>query len=65
MINASALRPQHPLAYLPGIGRHTPRALALYGIQTIGQFARFTYNEAESLLGKSGYKLLKIAKKIR
>jgi predicted flap endonuclease-1-like 5' DNA nuclease len=53
-----------PLENLPGIGRHTPKALAKYGIRTIHQFAQFTENEVESLLGKSGLKLLFTAKNI-
>jgi nucleotidyltransferase/DNA polymerase involved in DNA repair len=59
------LTPKHPLSALPGIGRHTPRALAMYGVQTIGQFACFTYEEVESLLGISGKNLLKAAKIVR
>jgi len=58
------LNPGLPLSNLPGIGRHTPRALAHYGVNTIGQFALFTENEIISLLGKSGKKLLKVAKQI-
>ncbi len=53
-----------PLENLPGIGRHTPKALAKYGIRTINQFAQFTENEVESLLGRSGLKLLFTAKNI-
>lgn len=56
------LSPKHPLSALPGIGRHTPRALAMYGIETIGQFACFTTSEVISLLGPSGKKLLGAAK---
>lgn len=53
-----------PLETLPGIGRHTPKALAKYGIRTINQFANFTENEVVTLLGKSGLKLLFTAKTI-
>jgi len=58
------LSPKHPLSALPGIGRHTPRALAKYGIQTIGQFACFTETEIMSLLGGSGVRLLTSARTI-
>jgi predicted flap endonuclease-1-like 5' DNA nuclease len=51
-----------PLENLPGIGRHTPKALAKYGITTINQFAQFEEAEVVALLGKSGAKLLGTAK---
>jgi nucleotidyltransferase/DNA polymerase involved in DNA repair len=54
---------QIPLTQLPGIGRHTPKALAMYGITTVNQFAKFQENEVVALLGKSGLKLLGNAKK--
>jgi predicted RecB family nuclease len=47
---------------LPGIGRHTPKALNMYGINTIYQFSLFTDKEVTTLLGNSGLKLLKKAK---
>lgn len=50
------------LSSLPGIGRHTPKALARYGITTIKQFAQFEEQEVLALLGKSGLKLLSTAK---
>lgn len=53
-----------PLHKLPGVGRHTPKALALYGIHTIEQFALFTENEITALLGNSGRKLLYTAKNL-
>ncbi len=53
-----------PLENLPGIGRHTPKALAKYGIKTINQFANFTEQEVVALLGKSGLKLLGTAKNL-
>lgn len=54
-----------PLSKLPGIGRHTPKALAMYGITTIDQFAKFQENEVIALLGKSGLKLLFNAKNFK
>jgi predicted flap endonuclease-1-like 5' DNA nuclease len=51
-----------PLEQLPGIGRHTPKALAKYGIITVNQFAQFEEQEILALLGKSGLKLLGTAK---
>jgi predicted flap endonuclease-1-like 5' DNA nuclease len=51
-----------PLTQLPGIGRHTPKALARYGIVTVDQFAKFEESEVLALLGKSGLKLLGTAK---
>jgi len=54
----------HPLSELPGIGRHTPRALKMYGINTIEQFALFTETEIVSLLGNSGKNLLNKARRI-
>jgi nucleotidyltransferase/DNA polymerase involved in DNA repair len=54
----------HPLNKLPGIGRHTPKAMAKYGIHTIEQFALFTENEVIALLGNSGRKLLQTAKQL-
>ena len=51
-----------PLQELPGIGRHTPKALASYGILTVNQFAKFEESEILALLGKSGLKLLGTAK---
>lgn len=50
-----------PLAHLPGIGRRTPRALARYGMKTIGQFANLTGVEADALLGASGVRLWRLA----
>ena len=64
METLAKLSPKHPLSALPGIGRHTPRALAMYGIQTIGQFACFTDDEVLKLLGNSGRPLLQYAKLI-
>jgi len=54
----------HPLTELPGLGRHTTRALKLYGIRSIEQFALFTEEEIISLLGNSGRKLLSKAQKL-
>jgi len=55
---------QHPLNELPGVGRHTSRALNLYGINTIEQFALFTEQEITALLGNSGIKLLNTAREL-
>lgn len=49
---------------IPGIGRHTPKALKYYGIKTIEQFSRFTEKEIVALLGNSGKKLLNAAKQL-
>ena len=54
----------HPLNQLPGIGRHTPKAMAKYGIHTIEQFALFTEKEVIALLGNSGRRLLQSAKSL-
>lgn len=53
-----------PVEIIPGIGRHTPRALAFYGIRTVEQFALFTEKEVVALLGNSGRKLLMSARQI-
>ncbi len=52
------------LSELPGIGRRTPRALARYGMKTIGQFSRLTESEAGALLGRSGVRLLRLAQQL-
>jgi nucleotidyltransferase/DNA polymerase involved in DNA repair len=52
------------IEHIPGIGRHTPKALKFYGIRTIEQFARFTEKEIVALLGNSGKKLLNSAKQL-
>jgi len=52
------------IQYIPGLGRHTTRALKLYGIKTVEQFSKFTENEINVLLGKSGIKFLKYAKEL-
>jgi nucleotidyltransferase/DNA polymerase involved in DNA repair len=50
------------LAQLPGIGQRTPRALAKYGMETVGQFASLTEGEVVVLLGRSGLRLLRLAR---
>ncbi len=64
-MSLAELTSQHPLTYLPGIGSRTAIALGRYGVRTIGQFARFTYNEVGELLGNSGKPLLSTAKSVR
>ena len=54
--------PSTALVHLPGIGKRTPRALARYGMKTVGQFATLTESEASALLGGSGVRLLKSAR---
>ncbi len=49
---------------IQGLGRHTTKALAQYGITTVEQFARFTELEINMLLGKSGIKFLYNAKQL-
>ena len=60
----STLSPTLSIYKLPGIGRHTPHALQMYGINTIKQFSLFTDKEVTTLLGKSGKRLLVTAKRI-
>jgi len=50
--------------FLPGIGRHTLKALAFYEIKTFADFIKFNEDEIQTLLGKSGIKLWKFAKKL-
>ena len=52
------------LSFIPGLGRHTIKALAMYGIKTIGDFASFSQEEISELLGNSGIKYWKFAKKL-
>jgi nucleotidyltransferase/DNA polymerase involved in DNA repair len=59
-----SLNAYSPINMLPGIGRHTPQALRLYGINTIYQFSLFTDTEVRTLLGSSGLKLLRKAKNL-
>ena len=54
-----------PIELIPGIGRHTPKALKHYGIKTIEQFSRFTEKEVVALLGNSGKKLLTSARQFQ
>lgn len=58
------LKVNHDLNEVPGMGRFTVAALRRYGIQTAEQFAIFTEEEVQTLLGKSGIKLLHNARKI-
>ena len=55
---------QTSLMFLPGIGRHTLKALAFYEIKTFADFIKFNEDEIQTLLGKSGIKLWKFAKKL-
>ena len=52
------------LNFIPGLGRHTVKALAIYGIKTIGDFAKFSQEEIEDLLGRSGLKYWRFARKL-
>jgi len=58
------MQAQLSLNFLPGLGRHTVKALALYGVQTIGDFAKFSQDEIEDLLGRSGLKYWRFARKL-
>lgn len=52
------------LCFLPGIGRHTLKALEFYEIKTFADFIKFNESEIKLLLGKSGIKLWRLAKKL-
>jgi len=62
--NKSNMSSQTNLMFLPGIGRHTLQALEFYEIKTFADFIRFNEEEIKLLLGKSGIKLWKLAKKL-
>jgi nucleotidyltransferase/DNA polymerase involved in DNA repair len=62
--NVNSLSEADSLARLPGIGRRTPRALARYGMKTIGNFAMLSESEAFTLLGASGVRLLRLAREM-
>jgi nucleotidyltransferase/DNA polymerase involved in DNA repair len=62
--NQESINPNHPLDQVPGMGRFTVAALKRYGIETAEQFSIFTEDEVETLLGKSGLKLLQNARKL-
>lgn len=52
------------LSFIPGLGRHTIKALGLYGVKTIEDFAKFSQEEIQELLGNSGLKYWRFAKKV-
>ena len=52
------------ISFIPGLGRHTIKALGLYGIKTIEDLAKFSQEEIQDLLGNSGIKYWKFAKKV-
>ncbi|MBT6143342.1 hypothetical protein HOH51_02400 [bacterium] len=58
------MQAQLGLNFIPGLGRHTISALAMYGIQTIGDFAKFDQEEIAELLGNSGIKYWRFARKV-
>lgn len=58
------IRQKHNLSEVPGMGRFTVAALKRYGIETAEQFSIFTEDEVQTLLGKSGIKLLHNARKL-
>lgn len=62
--NQETISSNHPLDQVPGMGRFTVAALKRYGIETAEQFSIFTEDEVETLLGKSGLKLLQNARKL-
>jgi nucleotidyltransferase/DNA polymerase involved in DNA repair len=52
------------ISFIPGLGRHTIKALGLYGIKTIEDLAKFSQEEIQDLLGNSGLKYWRFAKKV-
>lgn len=58
---ASILTPL-PVAYLPGIGRHTQSRLQELGIHTIGELAQFPQPLLLTVFGKNGHQMSKRAR---